>query len=123
MTQDERLEFLISWLLKENPEYDALRVPKSAKGKKEFLRSLMNVRTPAPVSEEFLKIQDAYLQEDMAKRGIVTLQELTPVAPGLYLRRGDIVQLAVDAIVDAADKELLGCFTPCHDCVDNPMLN
>ena len=119
MTQDERLEFFFSFLLKENPEYDALRVPKSAKGKKEFLRSLMNVRTPAPVSEEFLKIQDAYLQEDMAERGIVTLQELTPVAPGLYLRRGDIVQLAVDAIVDAADKELLGCFTPCHDCVDN----
>jgi O-acetyl-ADP-ribose deacetylase (regulator of RNase III) len=119
MTQNERLDALIAYLLKEDPDYDALRVPGTVAEKKEFLRSLMNVRNPSPVTEEFLKMQDAYLKEEMKSRGIVELSALQPAADGVYIRKGDITQLAVDAVVDAADKELLGCFTPCHDCVDN----
>ncbi len=87
--------------------------------KRQLLRSLMNVRPPAPVSGEFLKVQDAYLSGRLAERGVTKLQDLTPVRPGLYLWRGDITTLAADAVVNAANSRMLGCFVPCHDCIDN----
>ena len=83
------------------------------------MRSLMNVRPPAPVSEAFLDVQGAYLEERLAERGITSLNDLTPVRPGLYLWQGDITTLAVDAIVNAANSRMLGCFVPCHSCIDN----
>ena len=79
----------------------------------------MNVRPPVPVSEDFLKIQDVYLTERLAERGIARLGNLKPVQPGLYLWQGDITTLAVDAIVNAANSQMLGCFVPCHGCIDN----
>ena len=44
---------------------------------------------------------------------------MLPVQPGLYLWQGDITTLAVDAIVNAANSQMLGCFAPCHGCIDN----
>lgn len=119
MTQDERLDFLLRYLLAERKEYRDIPVPDSLMEKRRLLRSLMNVRPPVPVSEYFLQVQDGYLKERLAGRGVTDLKDLTPVQPGLYLWQGDITTLAADAIVNAANSRMLGCFVPCHGCIDN----
>ena len=119
MTQDERLKFLLHYLLNERKEYANIHVPDSISEKRRLLRSLMNVRPPVPAGMEFLAVQDAYLQERLSERGITRLGDLTPVRPGVYLWQGDITTLAVDAIVNAANSQMLGCFVPCHGCIDN----
>lgn len=119
MAQEQQADDLIRCLLAERKEYQDIRVPSKLSDKRRLLRSLMNVRPPAPVSEEFLRVQDAYLQERLAQRGVTGLQDLTPVRPGLYLWQGDITTLAVDAIVNAANSGMTGCYIPCHGCIDN----
>lgn len=118
-TQEQRLDFLIRCLLNEKEEYRDIEVPADKREKQRLLRSLMNVHPPVPASDEFLKVQDAYLQERLEERGVTKLEDLTPVQPGLYLWQGDITTLAVDAIVNAANSQMLGCFVPCHGCIDN----
>ena len=85
MTQDERLIFLLRDLLAERKEYEDIPVPDSLSEKRRLLRSLMNVRPPVPVREDFLRVQDAYLVDRLAERGMTRLKDLTPVRPGLYL--------------------------------------
>lgn len=119
MTQDERLNFLLCDLLAERKEYEDIPVPDSLPEKQRLLRSLMNLRPPVPAREDFLRVQDAYLVERLAERGVTRLKDLTPVRPGLYLWQGDITTLAVDVIVNAANSQMLGCFVPCHGCIDN----
>lgn len=119
MTQDERLDFLIQYMLAEQKEYKDIPVPNTLSEKRRLLRSLMNVRPPIPISDEFLKVQDAYLQERLVEGGVTRLNDLKPVHPGFYLWQGDITTLAVDAIVNAANSRMLGCFVPCHGCIDN----
>ena len=113
------MDDLIRCLLAERKEYQDIGVPSKLPDKRRLLRSLMNVRPPAPVSKEFLRAQDAYLQERLVQRGVTRLQDLTPVRPGLYLWQGDITTLAVDAIVNAANSGMTGCYIPCHGCIDN----
>lgn len=119
MTQNERLDFLIRYLLNEHREYRDIRIPDDLSEKRRLLRSLMNMRPPTSASGDFLKVQDAYLAERLAERGVTKLADLTPVQPGLYLWQGDITTLAADAIVNAANSQMLGCFIPCHGCIDN----
>lgn len=119
MTQSERLDKLISWLLSEREEYRSVAVPSDTADKRRLLRALMNVRPPAPVSAEFLAAQDEYLQERLRERSVTKLDELTPVQPGLYLWQGDITTLGCDAIVNAANSGMTGCYVPCHSCIDN----
>lgn len=119
MTQEQRVDFLIRWLLDEHKEYQNIVVPSKLPDKQRLLRSLMNVRSPSQVSKDFLNVQDAYLQERLAERGITKVTDLTPVQPGLYLWQGDITTLAVDAIVNAANSGMTGCYIPCHGCIDN----
>ena len=111
---------LISQLLCESAEYKDIPVPTTQEEKRQLLRALMNVRPPRPASDEFLRVQDEYLKERLAERGgMTTLKDLSPAEPGIYLWQGDITTLAVDAIVNAANSQLLGCFSPCHSCIDN----
>lgn len=119
MTQEQRADFLIRYLLDERGNAADARLPGTLPEKRRLLRSLMNVRPPAPIREDFLTVQDAYLAARLAERGVTHLSDLTPVQPGLYLWQGDITTLAADAIVNAANSQLLGCFIPCHSCIDN----
>lgn len=119
MTQTERLLFLINELQKENGGLNSMDIPAQDTKRKRLLRSLMNIRPPRAVSKEFLRVQDAYLQEECAGKGVVSLSGLPMVQPGIYLWQGDITRLSVDAVVNAANSAMLGCFVPCHGCIDN----
>lgn len=119
MTQEERLDYLITYLQNEREEYKYITVPADIQGKQRLLRSFMNVRKPTPISKEFLDVQDQYLQERLSEKGVTRMSDLSAIQPGLYLHQGDIATLDVDAIVNAANCQMLGCFIPCHGCVDN----
>lgn len=119
MTQTERRLYLIQKLLKEQPGYAGLKIPEDEYGQKRLLRSLFNIRPPRPASQDFLAVQDAYLQEETQRKGITDLAGLQPVQEGIYLWQGDITTLRCDAIVNAANSRMLGCFVPCHGCIDN----
>lgn len=79
----------------------------------------MNIRMPNQIDEKFLKIQDEYLSEELSNKTITSLKDLSPVNGHIYLWKGDITTLEVDAIVNAANSSLLGCFVPGHACIDN----
>lgn len=121
MTQSERREYLIQYLLKEDKKILKHKMPKDKQAQEELLRSLMNVRMPKPVSEEFLKIQDEYLTQRNIERKITNVDDLQPVASDsrLHIWKGDITTLKCDAIVNACNSQMLGCFSPMHACIDN----
>ena len=93
MTQSERRRFLIERLIAEQPRYSNLAIPRSEAERKKLLRSLFNVRMPKSIDEDFLKIQDEYLREETAQKGITDIADLTPFADGIYLWQGDITTL------------------------------
>jgi O-acetyl-ADP-ribose deacetylase (regulator of RNase III) len=119
MNQAEKQLFLIQELLREQPQYRGMEIPSDAQEQRKILRSLMNIRMPKPISEEFLRIQDEYLQAEIASKGVTDFADLTPIQDGIYLWQGDITTLKCDAIVNAANSQMLGCFCPCHGCIDN----
>lgn len=119
MTQKERRVFLINYLKNEEESFKGIVIPHDTEAQKHLLRALMNVRPPMPVSKDFTDIQDEYLQQENRQRGIVSLGDLSQEQPEIYLWQGDITRLSVDAIVNAANSAMLGCFVPCHGCIDN----
>lgn len=119
MKQTERRTYLIRELLKERAEYRRIAVPQREDDQRQLLRSLMNVRPPEHISPEFLAVQDAYLRDEAAARGITDVADLRPVSEGIYLWQGDITTLRCDAIVNAANSGMTGCYVPCHACIDN----
>ena len=119
MNQSERRLFLIQSLLKENPDYRDMSIPADANSQRQLLRGLLNIRVPRRSSPDFLQIQDEYLQKETAAKGITDVADLTPVQPGLYLWQGDITTLQCDAIVNAANSGMTGCYCPNHGCIDN----
>ncbi len=119
MTQNDRLDYLIDHLIKENDQYKYVVVPNDTQSKKQLLRSLMNVRNPVAADELFLKIQDEYLRLEIKERGTVSINDIRPSSENIYLWQGDITTIEADAIVNAANSQMLGCFVPCHGCIDN----
>lgn len=119
MNQSERRRMLIQSLLKEDPAYRDIRIPADTDGQRQLLRGLLNVRAPQPGREDFLQVQDAYLQQRAAEKGITDAAALAPIQPGLYLWQGDITTLRCDAIVNAANSGMTGCYVPGHRCIDN----
>lgn len=119
MDQKERRDYLIKSLIREQERFHGMEIEQNETEARRQLRSLMNVRMAAPITKEFEEVQDAYLQEINAGRGIVSLSDLEEREPGIYLWQGDITRLAVDGIVNAANSGMTGCYQPCHNCIDN----
>ena len=119
MNHDEERVWLTRYLLKESTEYKDIRIPTDANEQWHLLRSLMNVRPAGSISDDFLSIQDEFLQEEIRRKGVTDISSLEPVEGNLYLRQGDITTLRCDAIVNAANSGMTGCYVPCHGCIDN----
>jgi O-acetyl-ADP-ribose deacetylase (regulator of RNase III) len=129
MDQQQRLDHLVEGFKKEAPEYRRVRIPDDTEGKRRLLRSLMNVRMPKPASPELLSVQDTYLRGRALEKGIVNISEIPTIreslgsghvfADSISVWQGDITRLAADAIVNAANSQMLGCFIPMHTCIDN----
>lgn len=121
MNRRERLLQLNKLLLEDMEEYrhHAGTFPKNEDSQWRLFRSLVNIRQPGRISKEFLTAQDAFLQSEKAARGVADWKDLQPREPGIYLWQGDITTLKVDAIVNAANSGLIGCYYPCHKCIDN----
>jgi O-acetyl-ADP-ribose deacetylase (regulator of RNase III) len=125
--QDERLDYLVEELCKGSIEYKDMKVNKA--DRRIVMRSLMNIRMPKPISKEFLKVQDEFLKEETIEKGIVNINDIPTIreeynsnidyADKISIWQGDITRLAVDGIVNAANSQMLGCFVPCHKCIDN----
>lgn len=117
--RSKKLLWLINYLLSENDSYKKIEIPDGENERFRLFRGLVNLREPKPVSEEFLSNQDELLREMLAEKGVVDFEDLTPAEPNIYLWQGDITTLKYGAIVNAANSALLGCFCPCHGCIDN----
>lgn len=119
MNQENRRKYLIECLLAEKSEYGEIAIPENISDQKQLLRGLMNIRPAQDVDESFLRVQDEYLTEEIKLKGITDISDLTPVENGIYLWQGDITTLRCDAIVNAANSGMTGCYVPCHGCIDN----
>ncbi len=119
MNQSEKRLFLIQSLLKENQEYRDMNIPAEPERQRQLLRGLMNIRAPKRIGADFLKMQDEYLQSETVAKGINDIADLTPIQQGLYIWQGDITTLKCDAIVNAANSGMTGCYIPNHRCIDN----
>lgn len=130
MTQEERLNYLIGELVKEEEELEEVEIPETYDEKRRFLRALMNIRMPKRIPRELLRVQDEFLRQEAKDKGIIYVENLPAAserredtrvrhADRMILWQGDITRLACDAVVNAANARLLGCFVPNHGCIDN----
>ena len=119
MTQEERLGYLVEAFKADSAEYKHIETPSDPEGKRRILRSLMNIRMPHKLPDAVLKVQNAYLKNRAEEKGIVQIADIPLIQSGISVWQGDITRLAADAVVNAANSQMLGCFVPMHSCIDN----
>lgn len=122
-------DMLLQMLAADSEQYKNISIPAEETDQKNLIRSLMNVRMPGEISDELLNLQDIYLQDELAAKGVVDLADIPtvkkqydsdfPYSDRLSLWQGDITRIKAGAIVNAANSQMLGCFVPCHKCIDN----
>ncbi len=112
-------KFLIEYLLNENPRYGGINIPKSEQEQFQLYRSLVNIRSAAPVSQDYINAENQFLQKLTKQSGITDIADLQPIEDTIYLWQGDITTLKCGAIVNAANSGMTGCYQPCHNCIDN----
>ena len=127
--QEERLDYLLNKFKEDSVQYRDLETGEDYDEKRKYLRSLMNIRMPGPMDEDVVRVQDEFLTEEAKEKGIVELKDIPaaeeqygsnhPYADKISIWQGDITRLHVGAIVNAANSQMLGCFVPCHGCIDN----
>lgn len=128
-SQSEKLNYMLEYLKEDSDQYKSLDVSDDYKEKRMAVRSLMNIRMPKEVSKEFLEIQDEFLREEATEKGVISVDEILSVketygsnhsyAEKIAIFQGDICSIRIGAIVNAANSGMLGCFVPCHRCIDN----
>lgn len=112
-------KFLIEYLLNENPRYSGINIPESERKQFQLYRSLVNIRSASPVSQEYLDAENQFLQDITNQKGITDIADLQPIENNIYLWQGDTTTLKCGAIVNAANSGMTGCYQPCHNCIDN----
>lgn len=128
-TQEERLDWLLHEFKEDSGTYRDLEVGDDYEEKRMALRFLMNIRMPGKMADDVVRVQDEFLSEETREKGIVDVAEI-PTAARQYgsghlyadkisVWQGDITRLRIGAIVNAANSQMLGCFVPCHRCIDN----
>ena len=126
----EKLDYLIKYLLKENKDVRISEIPIDQESKKKLYRSLCNIRDPKPIDTQFLQKENTLLQAELKKKDITKAKEIKKIdqimkksglenKDKIYLWQGDITKLEINAIVNAGNSQGLGCFIPCHNCIDN----
>lgn len=128
-TQEERLDFLLQKFKEDSVQYRDMETEEGYENKRMALKALMNIRMPRQMDADVIKVQDEFLSAEAREKGIVTLSQIKtikeqygsshPFGDKISIWQGDITRLSVDAIVNAANSQMLGCFVPCHRCIDN----
>ena len=113
------LDFLINYLLSERNDTENIKIPDNEQDKFKLYRSLVNIRPAAIADVGFLETEDSFLKELTEQKGVTDIKDLTPIENSIYLWQGDITSLKCDAIVNAANSGMTGCYQPCHSCIDN----
>lgn len=127
--QEERLDYLLEKFKEDSVQYKNLRVRDTYDEKRMALRSLMNIRLPGAMAPDTLRVQDDFLSAETEEKGIVCVRDIPtikerygsehPFGDKISVWQGDITRLKAGAIVNAANSRMLGCFVPCHRCIDN----